>query len=152
MILLKASRILGILLIVIEVASIALFLLCGSTIFSLMSTVTPGGGEIPIEVDETTQTATLTFTFTPRNGGYLDATVNVGFGVTLSDGSYSAKNTTSINLPPGVEKDVSLTLRVPVEKLREYADAKGTLDIYTSIRTLNGLVSLEFNAFSEGGS
>jgi len=130
---------------------VALFLLCGSTIFSLIGTVTPGGGEIPVEVDEQAQIATLTFTFTPKNSGYLDATVDVGFGVTLTDGSYSVKNTTSIYLPPGVERDVSLTLRVPVDKLRDYADAKGTLDIYTSIRTLNGLVGLSYNAFSEGG-
>lgn len=147
----KASRLLGFLLIAIEVASVALFLLCGSTIFSLIGTVTPGGGEIPVAVDEETQVATLTFTFTPKNSGYLDATIDVGFGVTLTDGSYSVKNTTSIYLPPGGERDVSLTLRVPVEKLKAYADAKGTLDIYTSIRTLNGLVSLNYNAFSEGG-
>jgi hypothetical protein len=149
--LLKASRLLGFVLLAIEVASMALFLLGGSTIFSLMGTVTPGGGEIPVVIDEETQVATLTFTFTPRNGGYIDAMVDVGFGVTLTDGSYSVKNTTSVYLKPGVEEDISLTLRVPVEKLREYADAKGTLDIYTSIRTLNGLVGLDYNAFSEGG-
>jgi hypothetical protein len=148
---LKTSRLLGALLIVIEVASVALFLLCGQTIFTLLSTMTPRGSEVPVVVDEKTGVATITFTFTPRNGGYLAATVDVGFGVTLTDGSYSVKNTTSIYLPPGVEKDVSLSIHVPVEKLKEYADAKGTLDVYTSIRTLNDLVRLDYNALAEGG-
>ena len=147
----KTSRLLGVALIVLEVAGVALFLVSGQTIFSLLGTMTPSGGEIPVEVDEQTQIATLTFTFTPRNSGLIAANVNVGFGVTLTDGSYSAKNTTGVYLPPGTQKNVSLTIKVPVEKLREYADAKGTLDIYTSIRTLNDLVRIDYNSKSEGG-
>jgi hypothetical protein len=61
------------------------------------------------------------------------------------------KNTTGVYLPPGTQENVSLTIKVPVEKLREYADAKGTLDIYTSIRTLNDLVRIDYNSKSEGG-
>jgi len=148
---LKTSRLLGVALIVLEVAGVALFLVSGQTIFSLLGTMTPSGGEIPVEVDEQTQIATLTFTFTPRNSGLIAANVNVGFGVTLTDGSYSAKNTTGVYLPPGTQKNVSLTIKVPVEKLREYADAKGTLDINTSIRTLNDLVRIDYNSKSEGG-
>jgi hypothetical protein len=148
---LKTSRLLGVALIVLEVAGVALFLVSGQTIFSLLGTMTPSGGEIPVEVDEQTQIATLTFTFTPRNSGLIAANVNVGFGVTLTDGSYSAKNTTGVYLPPGTQENVSLTIKVPVEKLREYADAKGTLDIYTSIRTLNDLVRIDYNSKSEGG-
>ncbi|MCX6649679.1 MAG: hypothetical protein NTV61_09895 [Candidatus Bathyarchaeota archaeon] len=147
----KTSKLLGVALIVLEVASVALFLVCGQTIFSLLGTVTPGGGEIPVSIDQQTQIATLTFTFTPRNSGLIAANVNVGFGVTLTDGSYSVKNTTTVNLPPGTQEAISLTIKVPVEKLQEYANAKGTLDIYTSIRTLNDLVKLDYNAKSEGG-
>ena len=149
----KTSRLLGVALIILEVAGIALFLVCGQTTFSLLETVMPNGsGEIPISVDQQTQIATLTFTFTPRNSGLIAANVNVGFGVTLTDGSFTVKNATTIYLPPGAEKDVSLTIRVPVDKLQAYADAKGTLDIYTSIRTLNDLVRLDYNAKSEGGN
>lgn len=148
----KTSRLLGAALIVLEVAGVVLFLLCGQTIYSLMGTVTPsGGGEIPVVINPHTNVATLTFTFTPRNGGLLAARVDVGFGVTLKDGSYSAKNMTSVYLPPGAQDSVSLTINVPVEKLQEYAEAKGTLDIYTSIRTLNDLVRLDYNAKTEGG-
>lgn len=148
----KKSRLLGAALIVLEVAEVVLFLLCGQTIFSLMGTVTPsGGGEIPVVINQQTKVATLTFTFTPRNSGLLAARVDVGFGVTLKDGSYSAKNMTSVYLPPGAQASVSLTINVPMEKLQEYTEAKGTLDIYTSIRTLNDLVRLDYNAKTEGG-
>ena len=147
----KTSQLLGAVLIILEVASVALFLICGQTMFSLMGTVTPSG-EIPVVVDEQTQIATLTFKCTPENRGFIAASVNIGFGVTLIDGSYSAKNTTKVYLPSGTQEDVSLTIKVPVDKLREYTDAKGTLDVYTSIRTLNDLVRLDYNSKIEGGS
>ena len=85
-------------------------LVCGQTIFSLLGTVTQWGGEIPVDEDQQTQTATLTFTFTPRNSGLLAANVDVGFGITITDGSLH-KNTTTINLPPGAERESSLTIR-----------------------------------------
>jgi hypothetical protein len=148
---LKTSQLLGTVLIILEIASIGLFLVCGQTIFSLLSTVTGGGGTIPIDVDQQSQIATLTFTFAPRNDGLIPANVDVGFGITITNGSYTVKNMTTINLPPGTQREAILTIKVPLEKLQAYADAKGTLDIYTSIRTLNDLVRLEYNAKSEGG-
>jgi hypothetical protein len=148
---LKTSRLLGVVLIVLEFTSVALFLVCGQTIFSLLGTVAGGGGEIPVVVDQQTQIATLTFTFTPKNGGLIAANINVGFGVTLTDGSFSVKNQTTISLPSGTQQSVSLNIKVPVDKLQEYANAKGTLDIYTSIRTLNDLVKLDYNSKNEGG-
>jgi hypothetical protein len=147
---LKTSQLLGVVLIILEFTSIALFLVCGQTIFSVLGTVT-GGGEIPVVVDDKTNIATLTFTFTPKNGGLIAANVNLGFGVTLTDGSFSVKNETTVSLPPGTQQNISLKIKVPVEKLQEYTNAKGTLDIYTSIRTLNDLVKMDYNSKSEGG-
>ena len=147
----KTSQILGIVLIILEITSVALFLVCGQTIFSLLGTVAGEGGEIPVIVDQKTQIATLTFTFTPKNSGLIAANVIMGFGITLTDGSFSVKNQTTVSLPPGTQQSVSLNIKVPVEKLQEYADAKGTLNIYTSIRTLNDLVKLDYNSKNEGG-
>ena len=138
-------------LLILEVAGIGLFLLCGQTIFSQLGTVTPsGGGEIPVKVDQQTQVASLTFTFTPRNGGLIAARLNLGFGLSLTDGSFLAKNITTVYLATGAQENISLTLKVPVEKLQAYSDAKDSLEIYTSIFTLNDLVRLE-NERSEGG-
>jgi hypothetical protein len=149
---LKPFRLIGALLLILEVAGIGLFLLCGQTIFSLLGTVTPsGGGEIPVKVDQQTHVATLTFTFTPRNGGLIAARLNLGFGLSLTDGSFLAKDTTSLYLAPGAQENISLTLNVPVEKLQAYSDAKGSLEIYTSIFTLNDLVRLDENKKAEGG-
>jgi hypothetical protein len=148
---LKTSQLLSVVLIIIEVTSVALFLVCGQTIFSVMGTVAGGGGVIPVVVDDKMNIATLTFKFTPKNGGLIAANVNVGFGVTLTDGSFSVKNETTVSLPPGSQQNISLKIKVPVDKLQEYANAKGTLDIYTSIRTLNDLVRMDYNAKSDGG-
>ncbi len=116
-----------------------------------MGSVTPSGGNLPVVVDEPTQIATITFTFTPQNTGYLAARLNLGFGLTLTDGTFTVKNTTSVYLTPGAQANVDLSIKVPVNKLQEYANAKGTLDIYTSIITLNDLVRINYNSMSEGG-
>ena len=147
----KASRVLGIVLLVLEVLSVGLFLVCGQTIFSIIGTVTPPGGQIPIVEDQQTQTATLTFTFTPRNTGLLSVNLDVGFGLTLTDGSFAVKNTTAISLPPGSAKVVSLTIKVPMSALQEYSNSGGTFDIYTSTKTLYNLVRFDYNSKSEGG-
>ena len=149
----KTSRLLGALLIVLEVASIGLFLVCGQTIFSMMGTVSPsGGGQIPVVVDEATQVATLTYDAAPKNGGLLPVKLGIGFGITLSDGSYTVKNVTTVSLQPGEQWGVSLTLKVPMARLQQYANGAGTLDIYTSYSTLYDLVRLDYNALAEGGT
>ena len=130
-----------------------LFLLCGQAIYSMLITVSPtGGGQIPVDVDEGTQIATLTYASTPRNSGLLAVKLDIGFGISLSDGSYSVKNVTMVYLQPGQQKEMNLTLKVPLAKLQQYADSKVTLDIYTSFSTLNGLVRLDYNALAEGGN
>jgi hypothetical protein len=141
----------GVVLLILEMVGVGLFLLCGQTIFSLMGSVTPTGGNLPVVVDEPTQIATITFTFTPHNTGYLAAKLNVGFGFTLSDGSFTVKNTTTLYLTPGSQYNADLSIKVPVAKIHEYANAKGTLDIYTSIITLNDLVRIDYNSRAEGG-
>ncbi len=149
----KTSRVLGALLAVLEVASIGIFLVCGQTIFSMMGTVSPsGGGQIPVDIDEVTQVATLTYETQPKNGGLLPVKLGIGFGITLANGSYSVKNVTTVDLQPGEQKGVSLTLRVPLARLQEYAEGNGTLDIYTSFSTLYGLARLDYNALAEGGT
>ncbi len=135
-----------------QAAGIGLFLLCGQTILSLLGTVAPsGGGIIPVEIDESAQFATLTYTSFPRNGGLLAAEIKVGFGVDLYDGSYSNRNNTTLYLKPGEERVVSLILRIPVSVLSTYSEAKGYLGIYTDVSTLGGLAGIAYNALAEGG-
>ena len=149
----KASSALGLVILTAEVAGIALFLLCGQTIYSTLGTLAPdGGGEIPVSVDERTQVATLTYTVTPGNGGLLATRLRIGFGLTLVDGSYSARNDTSTLLQPGGSSEVRLTLKVPASKLRQFADGGGRLEVYTSLSTLNDLVTLGLNARTVGGA
>lgn len=142
---------LGIVLFIVEIVSVTLFLICGQTIFSLLGTMIENGGGNPVDMRQQGNVSIVSFTFTPRNGGLLAARVNLGFGLTLKDGSYSTKNTTSVYLPPGVGKTVILTIKVPQDKLQQYSDANGTINIYTSMYTLNDLVRLDYNALAEGG-
>jgi hypothetical protein len=148
----KTSTALTGLIFFLEVLGILLFVLCGYTIFSILSTVNPsGGGQIPISIDTKTQTATLTYTSKPTNSGFLPANLNIGFGLNLGDESYSAKNVTTVYMGQGKQSEVSLTLKVPLAKLEEYVGGKGTLEIYTSVNTLYGLVKIDYNALTKGG-
>jgi hypothetical protein len=150
---LKASSALGLIILTAEITGIALLLLCGQTIYSTLRTLTPDGeGEIPVSVDERTQVATLTYTSTPSNGGFLATRLRVGLSLALDDGSYSARNDTSTLLQPGGSSEVKLTLKVPVSTLRQFADGYGRLEVYTSLSTLNDLVTLGLNSKSVGGT
>jgi hypothetical protein len=150
---LKASNALGLILLTTEVAGIVLFLLCGQTIYSTLRTLTPDGeGKIPISVDERTQVATLTYTSTPSNGGILATRLRISLGLTLDDDSYSARNDTSTLLQPGDSSEVKLTLKIPASKLKQFTDGYGRLEVYTSLSTLNDLVTLGLNAKTVGGT
>ena len=149
----KASNALGLLILTSEIALIVLFLLCGQTIYSTLRTLTPDSeGEIPISVDERTQVATLTYTSNPSNGGLLATRLRIGLGLILDDGSYSARNDTSTILQPGDSGEVKITLKIPVSKLRQFADGYGRLEVYTGLSTLNDLVTLGLNAKTVGGT
>jgi hypothetical protein len=150
---LKASGALGLIILTAEVTSIALLLICGQTMYSTLRTLTPGsGGEIPVTVDERTQVATLTYTSTPSNGGLLATRLRLGFGLTLDDGSYSARNDTSTLLQPGGSSEVKLTLKIPASMLKQLADGYGRFEVYSSLSTLNDLVTLGLNAKTVGGA
>jgi len=136
---------------VMQAAGIGLFLLTGQTIISLIETLAPSGEKIPVDINKATQIATLTYMSSPNNRGFLDATVQIGFGLELNDGSYSSRNSTTLHLLPGARGEVSLTLRVPVSVLSTYSDAKGYLGIYTNVRTLGSLAGIEYDALAEGG-
>ncbi len=148
----KASNALGLIILTAEIAGIVFFLLCGQTIYSTLRTLSPDSeGEIPVSVDERTQVATLTYTSTPSNGGLLATRLRLSLGLTLDDGSYSARNDTSTLLQPGDSGKVKITLKIPVSKLRQFADGYGRLEVYMSLSTLNDLVTLGLNAKTGGG-
>ena len=147
----KASRALSLLIIVLEVGGVAFLLLCGQTILTIIGTFS-SGGQIPTEINQATGVAKLTFTVSPKNGGYLPASLTIGFGVSSTDGSFSVSNFTTIYLEPGKQIPTTLTLEVPQDKLQLYANGGGTLDVYTNTKTLWDLVSLDYNVKMKGGS
>jgi hypothetical protein len=149
----KTSKSLGWIITVVEIVTISLFLLSGQTIFAVMSTViSSGGGTIPMEIDQATGMAKLTFSVAPNNSGYLFAKLNIGFGISSADGSYSVRNMTTTNLDPGMKKNITLTLKVPVDELQRYTKGNGTFDVYMSIKTLYDLAGMDYNMKAQGGT
>jgi hypothetical protein len=152
-VLLKSSKALGILLLVIQVAGMLAFVVSVHTIFAVMRSVMPNGGQvIPVEIDENTGMAKLTFTMSPGNGGFIGASLSVQVGIVAPGDQYLAMNSTKLYLNPGSRKSLEMTLKVPVERFNEYAAGSGTsLEVQTGVRTLQDLVGFSTTIRAKGG-
>ncbi|MCJ7574729.1 hypothetical protein MUO93_10800 [Candidatus Bathyarchaeota archaeon] len=153
MVLLKSSKALGLLLLVIQVAGMLAFVVSVHTIFAVIRSAVPNGGQvIPVEIDENTGMAKLTFTMSPGNGGFIGASLSVQVGIVAPDGQYLAMNSTKLYLDPGSRKNIEMTLKVPVERFNEYAAGGGTsLEVQTGVRTLQDLVGFSTTIRAKGG-
>lgn len=149
----KSSKALGILLLVIQVAGMLAFVVSVHTIFAVMRSVVPNGGQvIPVEIDENTGIAKLTFTMSPGNGGFIGASLSVQVGIVAPGDQYLAMNSTKLYLNPGSRKSLEMTLKVPVERFNEYAAGSGTsLEVQTGVRTLQDLVGFSTTIRAKGG-
>jgi hypothetical protein len=149
----KTSKSLGWIINLFEIIILSLLLLSGQTILTIMSSVlSSGGGAIPIEIDQPNGTAKLTFSVTPINSGYILSNLNIGFGISSENESYSFRNTTTVSLEPGVQKNITLTLKVPLEELQRYTNGYGTFDVYMSIKTLYDLAGIDYHMKAQGGT
>jgi len=151
---LKSSKALGLILLVIQVAAIVAFVVSVHTIYMVMRSTAPGGGqEIPVGIDQNTGTAKLTFTMSPANGGLIGASLSVQVGILAPDGQYVAMNSTRLYLDPGSSRSLGMTLKVPIEAINKYYTDGGTsLEVQMGVRTLQDLVGFSTIIHSEGGS
>jgi len=150
---LKSSKALGLLLLVIQVAVMVAFVVSVHAIFTVIrSTGQEGGQEIPVEIDQNTGIAKLTFTMSPANGGLIGASLSIQVGILAPDGQYIAVNSTRLYLDPGSRRSLVITLKAPIEAISGYYAGGGTsLEVQTGVRTLQDLVSFSTTIRIRGG-
>ena len=138
----KSSKALGLILLVIQVAVMVAFVVSVHAIFMVLRSTGPEGSqEIPVEIDQNTGIAKLTFTMSPANGGLIGASLSIQVGILAPDGQYIAVNSTRLYLDPGSRRSLVITLKVPIDAINGYYAGGGTsLEVQTGVRTLQDLV------------
>jgi hypothetical protein len=148
---LRNSKILGYILVVVNLASFVVFGLTAHTIIGVLSSSSPMGSESPVIIDASTKLARVSFEMQPKNSGFLEAEVTLGVRIVTSETSLEPGEETSFKLAPGESRKVTLTLTVPEEKLRLYSEGKGSLELATGVKTLYNLARMDYKVRLVGG-
>lgn len=147
----KLSRIIGALITLVQLAS-ALALVVGMhSMLGVFTTAMPNG-EQGIEI-QFTDPVVVPFSLTPRNGGYVDATMSVRVAM-IVDGVEVASNSASVSVPAGSSVPVELSLSIPLADGQEYFQEGTELQWETdiSVTSLFDLISFSNSMVIEGGS
>lgn len=149
----KAVKVFGITILAVQLASMLVFGLSLHTIIGLVSSAASGESiSLEMTFDEDTGAGMLMLKAKPRNGGYLGVDFTMGLGALDEEGSYIARNSTSVHLDAGEEKDIQLCLFVPSEEIQEMMleEVEAYLEVSMEIRTLNNMVGIS-NTFTVRG-
>lgn len=143
----KASKILGGLISVVSIVGMVAFALGLQSMFSVIQTGMPAGGEISLDPSSPT-----VFMLTPSNTGFLDATLDVSIELKL-DGSTIASDDFSIVVPAGTQTETQLELSITDMDLPVITE-DSVMEIVTEvkIKSLFDYISFDFNTVATGGS
>lgn len=146
----KVSKIIGLIIGVVQLASTVALILGMHTMLGVFATALPGG-EQGIEI-QYTDPVVIPFELTPRNNGYLEAAMDVSVSMEV-DGVMVASDSASVVVPPGgvipVELELSLSLEDAQEYFQEGADLRWRTEI--SVSTLYDLISFSNTMDIMGG-
>lgn len=146
----KPSKIIGFFLIILQLGSAVAMILGMHTMLGVFSTAMPGG-EQGIEI-QFSDPVTIPFALTPRNKGYLEASMDVRVSMVV-DGIEVASDSASVTVPPGSMVPIDLELSVPLADAEEYFQEGTDLELTTvfKVTTLYDLISFSNSMTIEGG-
>ena len=124
------------------------------TFFSILSNAFVGETlRMSMGVDEATGDWKVAMKASPRNSGLLGVTMGFEMGILNPEGTYMARNSTSVRIDPGASRSLTLVLSVPADVAKENGlqQNRGTLDIVISVKTLWDLVEVK-NAWRVQGA
>ncbi len=139
----RAVRVFGLLVFLVQLSSVLTFGLGVYTIFNVASS-TASGDAIGLEltIDRSTGIGILRLLATLRNIGPLGADLAIGVGAIDNSSAYITRNSTSLHLDAGEGKPVSISLHIPADSMRELMleGVEGYFEVTFDIRTLNKMV------------
>lgn len=137
----KASRILGIGIMIIQLVSIVGFTAGFHTIYEVYNTAIPGGAGGGTEI-EMTDPVVIPYRVSPRNHGYLEARLTVTLSLVEGE-EVIATESMEVTIPPGEQVPLDLELTIPLSTAQMYlgegSNAEWVLEL--GITTLYDLVS-----------
>jgi hypothetical protein len=149
---LKASRILGIGIMIIQLVSVVGFTAGFHTIYEVYSTAIPGGAGGGTEI-EMTDPVVVPYSVSPRNHGYLEAELTVTLSL-VADEEVIATESREVTIPPGEQASLDLELTMPLSTAQMYlgegSNAEWVLEL--GITTLYDLVSFSNIITMQGGA
>ena len=149
----KPAKILGLIIAVIQLASVLAFVASMYTVTAVLSSSLSGEGmALEMTVDEYTGVGTLKLELYPINPGFLSTDLSVEL-ILLADGEDIASDSSSVSLAAGSQETLSLDLTVDAADMEQIIteDLETSLEVTFSLRTLYDLIGISNKIEFQGG-
>jgi len=150
---LKPAKILGLIIAVIQLASVLAFVASMYTVTAVLSSSLSGEGmALELTVDESTGVGTLQLELYPINPGFLSTDLSVEL-ILLADGEDIASDSSSVSLAAGSQETLSLDLTVDAADMERIItkELETSLEVTFSLRTLYDLIGISNKIEFQGG-
>ena len=149
----KPAKILGVIIVVIQLASVLAFVASMYTVTAILSS-SLSGEEMALEltVDESTGVGTLKLELYPINPGFLSTDLSVEL-ILLADGEDIASDSSMVSLAAGSQETLSLDLMVDAADMERIIteDLETSLEVTFGLRTFYDLVGISNKIEFQGG-
>jgi len=150
---LKPAKILGLIIAVIQLASVLAFVASMYTVTAVLSSSLSGEGmALEMTVDEYTGVGTLKLELYPINPGFLSTDLSVEL-ILFADGEDIASDSSSVSLAAGSQETLSLDLTVDSVDMERIIteELETSLEVTFSLRTLYDLIGISNKIEFQGG-
>ncbi|MBN2336334.1 hypothetical protein JXL21_12305 [Candidatus Bathyarchaeota archaeon] len=147
----KSSQLLGIFIALVQIGGVLGFTAGMHAMIGVFSTVIPGEGE---QIDlEMTDPVIIHMSLTPRNDGYLKATLYVTLSLVAEGDHVLASDYAEVTLMPGEQAPVDLELSIPLSTAMQYLQDGSDVEWVTSVEvsSLYDLISFSNTVTMSGG-
>ena len=149
----KPAKILGLIIAVIQLASVLAFVASMYTVTAVLSSSLSGEGmALELTVDESTGVGTLQLELYPINPGFLSTDLYVEL-ILLADGEDIASDSSSVSLAAGSQETLSLDLTIDAVDMERIIteELETSLEVTFSLRTLYDLIGISNKIEFQGG-
>ncbi len=149
----KPAKILGLIIAVIQLASVLAFVASMYTVTAVLSSSLSGEGmALELTVDEFTGVGTLQLELYPINPVFLSTDLSVEL-ILLADGEDIASDSSSVSLAAGSQETLSLDLTVDAADMERIItkELETSLEVTFSLRTLYDLIGISNKIEFQGG-
>lgn len=149
----KPAKILGLIIAVIQLASVLAFVASMYTVTAVLSSSLSGEGmALELTVDESAGIGTLQLELYPINPGFLSTDLYVEL-ILLADGEDIASDSSSVSLAAGSQETLSLDLTIDAADMERIIteELETSLEVTFSLRTLYDLVGISNKIEFQGG-